>query len=136
MAASQLEVASRFMQNYRYAVPFVNDAQIAAAGGAGDALTVFSVGSDQNVSMVSPSSGTDTGWSMVNLGTPPGTTRVTRIRRHLLRRPDTRPGRRRDRRVERLDRCGGGAHSVILNTRGGILSCSSVRARRVPLAVT
>lgn len=66
MPTSQVEIASEFMENYRYGTPFVNDTQIAMAGGAGDALTVFSIASNGHLYVVSPDAASDTGWAAVD----------------------------------------------------------------------
>jgi hypothetical protein len=68
---NQVDVASEFMQNYRYGSPFVDDTQIAAVGGPGAQQTVFSIGSDGNLYMVVDDPGSDTGWMVVDLGQPP-----------------------------------------------------------------
>ena len=63
MPTSQVEIASEFMENYRYGTPFVNDTQIAVAG-----ETVFSIASNGHLYMVSPDEQSDTGWTAVVAG--------------------------------------------------------------------
>lgn len=70
--SAQVEVASEFMQSYRYGTPFVNDTQIAVVAGPGGTSSVVSIGSDGHLYAVTPDEATDTGWSILDLTTTGG----------------------------------------------------------------